>query len=406
MKRSTFIRLSLLYGAGLLVYGLLAGPRLGWRLPNEFVALAEALLQGRVHIEPALAPYLDLASYGGRTYVPYPPIPALLYLPAVALLGRGVAHGLLHVLLAAAALPLTWLTLRRYLRQTEPERLWLVALFAFGSVYAPLAVHSSVYYTGQVVAVLLTWLYLLLARRGERPGLAGLALGAAYLARGPLLLAFPFALVEIRDREESRQRLAGRLIRFALGLGLMLLLSAGYNWLRFDNPFELGYRYLTWHDEALVSRWGLFHPIYLERNLQAALLMLPVLLPRFPFVMFNPEGMSLFLTTPVLLLLPTLRNWTRPALAALATALLVALPSLFYANTGFAQYGYRYAADFLPFLLLALALAGLNLKSRRVQALVLAGIVVSTLGAFLAARHFFTQDMLDLIQANTLLHFR
>jgi len=186
----------------------------------------------------------------------------------------------------------------------------------------------------------------------------------------------------------------------------MLLLAGLYNWVRFGQPAELGYRYLGWRSDPEIVQWGLFHYVYLERNLHALLTSLPVLLPSFPTIAFNPEGMSLLLTTPVLLLLPTLRGWTLTAKAALLSAGLILLPALFYANTGFAQYGYRYAADFLPYLILAMALAGLRVRTWLVKGLILFGMAVSLWGAWLAGWHPFDAELAWLIQQRTLLKYR
>src|SRR4051812_15032791 len=55
-----------------------------------FNYLAEAFLNGRLHlVNPPMT--LDLSSFEGRWYVPFPPLPALLMLPWVALAGaKGV----------------------------------------------------------------------------------------------------------------------------------------------------------------------------------------------------------------------------------------------------------------------------------------------------------------------------
>lgn len=410
MKRPNLRMALALYGLGLLVFGLLTGPRLTARPPNEFVAQAEAWLAGRLDVAPLLAPYLDLAEFGGRDFVPYPPTPALLYTPLVALFGRGVYHGVLHWLLAAAILPLFYLTLTRYLSETghgHNEKLWLAGLLAFGTPIAALGAVSSVYYTGQVVAVLFTCLYLLAAYRGQHPGWAGLALGAAFMARGATLLGFPVILAEIWRTQRGMTAGARRvLLRFVLALAAVLLVAAWYNWARFGHPAEFGYQYLDWRVDPTFVRWGLFDYVYLERNLHALLTSLPVLLPVFPFIAFNPEGMSLLLTTPVLLLLPTLRDWTLTAKAALLSVGLIVLPALFYANTGFVQYGYRYAADFLPYLILAAGLAGLRVRSWPVKGLILVGMAVSLWGAWLAGWHPFDAELARLIQERTLLRFR
>ena len=399
-----------LYSLGLLVFGLLAGPRLTARPPNEFVVQAESWLAGRLDIAPQLVPFLDLAEFSGRHFVPYPPAAAALYTPFVAIFGRGVYHGLLHLLLAAAILPLFYLALVRYLGETghdQSEKLWLAGLLVFGTPIAALGAVSSVYFTGQIVAVLFTLLYLLAAYRGRHPGWAGLALGAAFMARGATLLGFPVILAEIWRTQRGLNAGARRALgRFALALAAVLLLAAWYNWARFGQPAEFGYQYLDWRVDPTFAQWGLFHYIYLERNLHALLTSLPVLLPVFPTIAFNPEGMSLLLTTPVLLLLPTLRGWTLTAKAALLSTGLILLPALFYANTGFVQYGYRYAADFLPYLILAMALAGLRVRTWPVKGLILFGMAVSLWGAWLAGWHPFDAELARLIQERTLLRYR
>ncbi|MEA3337733.1 MAG: hypothetical protein U9R25_17700 [Chloroflexota bacterium] len=407
------VTLLLLFAVGLLVYGLLAWPNLVKQTPNEFVALAEAFLDGHLDIIPELAPYLDLATFQERYYVPYPPAPALLYLPAVAAFGRGVHHAPLHLLLSATILPLFFLVLRRYETDTGysiRENLWLVALLAFGSVLAPLAVKSNVYFTGQIVAVLFVCFFLLAAYRGRFPLLAGLFLGLGFLARGAVLLALPFALVEIwqgrADSGDDTEGVGKPLLKFGLALGIILILSAVYNWARFDHPLELGYRYLGWQNDSEVIAWGLFNSIYVERNLHAAFTSLPVLVPESPYILFNPEGLSLLITTPLLVMLPWLRAWTPAARTALLSSALIFLPALFYANTGFAQYGYRYAADFLPVLILGMALAGLRITSWRIKGLIVIGIVVSLYGALLAGWHPFSLEQFQLIHENTLLRYR
>lgn len=416
MTSRPYRRLLLLYLAGLAVYGALAGPRLVARPPHEHIALAEALLQGRLDIDSSLAGHLDTAQFGQRFYVPYPPAPAALFLPAVAVFGRGIYHGALHLLLAAAILPAFYLALRRFTSETghsESERLWLVALLAFGTPVAALAANSNVYYTGQIAAVVFSCLYLAAAWRGRRPAWAGLALGAAYLSRGAVILAFPIVLAEIwRARPASaagvpfRDSRFGALVHFAAGLGALLALSGLYNWLRFDHPLELGYGLLAWRTDPEIVRWGLFSYAYLERNLHAALTSLPVLLPAFPYVTFNPEGLSLLVTTPVLVTLPFLRGWTLTAWAALLSSGLIFLVALLYANTGLIQYGYRFAADFLPFLILAMALAGLRVIGWPVKSLILFGVMVCLWGAAHAGWYPYTAELDLRIRQHTLLRYR
>jgi hypothetical protein len=79
-----------------------------------------------------------------------------------------------------------------------------------------------------------------------------------------------------------------------------------------------------------------------------------VLVP--PFFQPNPWGMSVFVTSPWLGYLFALRRPDATTRLLLATAAAVALPLLFTWSMGYAQYGYRFALDFMPYLWLALVL--------------------------------------------------
>ncbi len=68
----------------------------------------------------------------------------------------------------------------------------------------------------------------------------------------------------------------------------------------------------------------------------------------------------------------------------LAAAILVAIPNLLYYNTGYLQTGYRYALDFLPFLLI---LAALGMRGRlRIWSALL--ILLSVIMGFLSVVNF------------------
>ena len=78
---------------------------------------------------------------------------------------------------------------------------------------------------------------------------------------------------------------------------------------------------------------------------------------------------------------------TRPSTqAAPAAPAAVAVPTFFYQNSGWVQFGYRFSLDYLPLLVLLLAVGG-----RRIgwgtRALIVVGIVVNLFGAITFARY-------------------
>src|SRR6185295_9260316 len=63
------------------------------------------------------------------------------------------------------------------------------------------------------------------------------------------------------------------------------------------------------------------------------------------------------------------------------TALCCAVPGLFYQNTGYAQFGFRFSVDYTPYLVAAFAVSGWPLRNRAVQVALALGFIVSFWGA-------------------------
>jgi hypothetical protein len=132
-----------------------------------------------------------------------------------------------------------------------------------------------------------------------------------------------------------------------------------YNHARFDNPFYQGYAEQLIPAHAAAARaLGILSPRHVPGNLYALLLAGPATVRRdavsmvlaFPYVVANPWGMSLWVTSPVLLYLLGLRYRDSTSLLLLLNSLVIAVPILLYYGIGWRQFGYRYSLDFLPFL--------------------------------------------------------
>jgi hypothetical protein len=104
-----------------------------------------------------------------------------------------------------------------------------------------------------------------------------------------------------------------------------------------------------------------------------------------PFPWFKPDGLglSVFLTSPGLLL-AVRANWrSRETIALGVTALLVLVPSLLYYGGGWWQFGYRYALDAFPFVM---ALCAMAAARRGIgwgwRALIVFGVIVNLYGVY------------------------
>ncbi|MGH7270783.1 MAG: hypothetical protein ACREJ3_10170, partial [Polyangiaceae bacterium] len=397
-----------IYVICLTVYAVVAGPeRLTEHTPyNHYALLADAWLHGRQNLAGGPPPYAmnnDFAEYHGKTYISFPPFPAVLMLPLVKLAGspENFRDGQFIIWLAGLAPAFLWLVLEKLRRsgrstRSEGEDAILSLLFAFGSVYFFTAVEGTVWFAALVVGAALSALYALFALDAESPALAGICLGCAYLTRPSVLLLAPlFALEAFRvsldptglEGAASRTRCARpralfRLLRwrsltrryaaFAAPIVVAFMVVAWMNFARYGraSPLYFDHEFLTvgWH--ARIVRWGLFGYHYLAKNLGVSLTCLPWLPAHgeaaqlgAPFKI-NEHGLALWFTTPLYLWLlwpkrfdaqPD-RKWLY-AILALSAALPMAL-DLLYQNPGWRQFGYRFSNDYSVLLFVMLAVGG------------------------------------------------
>jgi hypothetical protein len=386
-----------LFAGALVVLALFSGSRLlqQSRAPH-FVYQGDAWLHGQLHLRLPPPDANDWARVDGRWYVSFPPGPALLMLPGVALWGLAFDDVAFTLPFAAANVLLLFLFLER-LREagesarTRQENAALAVLFAFGTVGFSCSIRGEVWFTAEVLGVTATCLYLLAAHRAAHPLLAGLAWSFAGITRTPLLFSGLYFVLEVmaaagplgtRWREPATWLDGDRWRRmglFALGAAPLLLLAAWMNWVRFGSPFDFGHAHL-WANRvnADIQRHGLFSLHYLEKQLHAAFTRLPRV--EGGRLAYHPDGMSLFLTTPLFAFLLWPRERPRLHRILWLTAAATALPGFLYQNTGYVQFGYRFSLDWTPHLFALLALGGRPMD-RGFWAAGLAGVAVNAWGA-------------------------
>ena len=328
-----------------------------------------------------------------RWYVSFPPLPAVLLLPLVAIFGLATLDALYWTLFAALG-PMCLFLALRFLRESgrsprsARDDLLVTTLFAVGSVYYFVAVQGTVWFAAHVVATSFVCLYLLFGFGARRPFSAGLCLALAFLCRPATLLLAPFFLLQARgavnDREGRRSEPRLELIRsvssFALPLALVIAAAMWHNAARFDDPFELGHRFLQVRWRSRIETWGLFSTHYLPRNLTVFFLSLPWLLDSSPFIRISRHGLALWFTSPFLLWGVWPKKLDATILSLWAAIVPTALCTLLYQNTGWVQFGYRFSLDYLPLLFVLLAVSGRRFGLSFLACALLA-IVINSFGA-------------------------
>jgi hypothetical protein len=315
-------------------------------------------------------PESDIVSRTSVRYVSFPPFPAVLMAPLVAIWGLRFNDVLFTVLWAGLNPALLFFLLRELgrrglSRRSVADDLWLTALLGVGSVYYYCSVVGQVWFTALIIAVTLSIGYVWASLDAARPGLAGLCAGLGFATRPPWLFVVPLFLWEavrvsggwsaLRTRGGWRA-LAPRLVRFAMPAAAIGAVLAWHNYARFGSLFEFGHRFLNVQWQERISRFGLFNYHFLSRNLAAALVLLPRVMARAPFVKISQHGMSLLVTSPNLAyaVMPQERNQlTRPLWLTIAA---VAIPSLLYQNSGYIQFGYRFSLDYMVYFVVLLAI--------------------------------------------------
>ena len=325
--------------------------------------LADAFLHGQLSLRHLPPQVHDLVFYNGHYYLYWPPFPAILLAPFIALFGVGFSDVLFTLVLGGLDVGLVALLLqqadqRGIIALSHLQRALLVLFFALGTVMLTLAPYGRIWFTGQLVALMCVALAYLAAiglKGWSAFFLTGLALALAMLTRNHLVFAGVWpAWYLLKQHAGSGWK---RLFEYAIAGAAPILIAGGlfaaYNWLRFGGIFNVGLDYHLMDPRFLLDyrRYGAFNLHYLATNFRYQYLYYP-----FPLTNRSYMGGSLFLLSPVFFaaIVGILIDHRRTSnLALLVSILLVDIPILLLMGTGWVQFGPRYSLDFtVPLLLL------------------------------------------------------
>ena len=165
------------------------------------------------------------------------------------------------------------------------------------------------------------------------------------------------------------------------GISLLVI-----NDIRWGNPTEFGHTYLAEGTRASIRDYGLFHPHFLERNLRVLLTNIPSWSTEAPYIKLSKHGLGLFVASPFLLWAMWVRGWNALKVALVATSVAVFTPALFYQNTGWEQFSFRFSIDVLPLLMGLVAVQyasfGWFARSAMVVSIIIEGFGAVVFGRF------------------------
>lgn len=377
-----------------------------WAL-DYFNPLAQSLMHGRFDIVSPGATH-DLVYFQDKWYVLWGILPSLILIPLQLIKGRFIPTIYLTIFFASLNTVLVYLILLRFKKEFFPrlrtyEIYLLMTLFAFGTTHFYVSTLGSVWHVSQMVTFFFGTLGLYVVFKKKRRlkdyllssilfsiALIGRATAVLMIVLPMLLYCYEFFLSKKTTTQKRRMLIKGVAI-FGLPLTIFFIFFFLYNYFRFENPLEYGYRYIQEAPNLaqIRQRHGMISLYYMPTNLWYMFLEIPRLSFRDrPVLDFNLYGNSiLFLTPPFLaafLAVPVRRRSLRlvvdPYITSLwLTAVVTMLPVVAFYSSGWMQFGFRYSLD-ITVILLLLSVFGMH---GRLNFLYILGIVFSILMYFL-----------------------
>ena len=327
---------------------------------NQYCYLADAFLHGRLYFQ---YPLPDNAIFNGRHFWPLGVFPALLLIPLVFITG---VHAPVWIIQFAFVLLCGYLVSR--IARAEGYsvtdcRYWALALVG-GSMFFGQAIMAWSWYFAQIIAVTLLLIAIYESLTKRRWWIIGFCMAILLMTRpisaGAVLFFAWYSQSRADDGFQFRIKALAQLFVPLLGAGFLLL---WYNYARFGSPFEQGYRFQVLPEVAQKgASYGLFNLIHIPGNLYYMLMAPPALIFKdgiskvlsFPYFTYDIRGTGIFITSPWLIYLWFIRYGQQFQKVLIITISVMLIPIICYYGIGSSQFGYRYALDFFPLLLLLL----------------------------------------------------
>lgn len=361
MSEKLFLKLFVFFAFGGILISNLIYP---WD-HQHYGYLAQSFTRGSLEL-PAVSSF-DSAQYAGRFYWPLGVMPALLILPFTLIFGFWrYWQPILVIIFAASAFYLVFKIAEKF-RFSKIDSIWLAIFFTFATPFLGVILAPTSWHVAHVVAVTFILAAFFEYLNQKRFLLIGLFIGFAFLSRPPTLFTSIFFVLAIYFLEKKLK--LKYLIQFISPLVLTGILFLVYNYLRFNNPFEAGYKYQPVDVDGVIlsvaGRYfdlgniaGNFFRMFLQGLIPSALFGKDFFLNPLDS---NRGGASIFLTTPLFLLVfkSSWKNKLVPLLWSCSLVILIVVLLSF--GTGGLQIGSRIFLDLIvPFFLLFV----IALKSR------------------------------------------
>lgn len=315
---------------------------------DYFTRLSTAFLQGKFYLTENPVWLSELIPLGKNRYTfVNPPMPAIIATPFIFLFKNLFQQQYLAHIIGALSTGSVGLISWK-IKKDKFLMIWSSLLLGLGSIFWYLSATGSVWYLGQVTGVFFI-LFAINETLGEkRTFLISSFLACALLSRLQLVFTLPFFVYLVVFEKITLKKV----MLFTIPMIFFAFLYCTYNYLRFGNPLENGYTLIP---NILSEPWfnyGQFSYHYIPNHLYLLLQKTPIFMNEFPYIKPSWAGLAIWITTPAFIYALTAKLKDKVNILSWISIILIGLVNFSYGSTGFTQFGYRYAVDFYPFLIL------------------------------------------------------
>ncbi len=316
---------------------------------DSYTRQAAVWWQGQAFL-PDNVTWLELAEYGGKYYVSFPPFPSVIQFLLFPVFGMNTPDNLINTLFGFGSFVLIYRFMMR--RGFDGLVSSLVALLmTLGSNLFYISLTGWVWFSAQTQGFFFSVLavYLIESRIQYAWYFSFLCVGIAFVCR-PMNIVYAPLLFYLLYKKNEGASITGTLVRcikYVLPLVALGVCAAAYNYIRFGNIIEFGHNYLP--EFKYAPQFALE---YVPGNL-LEILKLPGPWNEGFWPQFN--GTLFFLVNPVYVLLAVRlvqRQLDHKRIIYLLCLIVHAVLILSHKTMGGWQFGCRYLVDMLPFMLL------------------------------------------------------
>lgn len=282
-------------------------------------------------------------------------MPAIIMMPYIFLFGESASQTIFSIFLGSLNVVLVYLLFKR-LNVSIRTSLLVTFFFAFGTNHWYLSSVGSAWFIAHITALFFLLLALLETFGEKRLLLVGLLLGASFWARTPVIFTLPFFFIVLRNKFwPINKNSFYNFLLLNLGIVFFVLLDVGYNFLRFGNYSPLS-PYQLIPSIYLDPRFkdGFMSIKFIALHIDAILLRLPDITNHFPYLIPSLYSTAIWFTSPALIFIFNVKKTVINIASWVAISLTLSV-IFSWAVVGFAQFGYRFAQDVMPFLLILVA---------------------------------------------------